>query len=76
MSEKRAAYRRFAIYSSIIFALPTTLIGALYLGYLLDKRFDTSPWLTLAGMVLGIAGAFIQLFQLLKPELRKGSEKK
>ncbi len=30
-------------------------------GYWLDKRFDTSPWLLIAGSILGIAAGLIEL---------------
>jgi ATP synthase protein I len=31
-------------------------------GVWLDRRLDTSPWLTLAGLVVGVAAAFRNLF--------------
>lgn len=38
-----------------------TVIG-LALGYWLDKVFDTSPWLTLIFLVLGIIAGFRNLY--------------
>ena len=58
-------YRRLALYSSLILALPTTLLGAVYLGYLADRHMGTSPWLTLAGFLIGTAGAFWELFRII-----------
>lgn len=40
-----------------------TVIG-LALGYWLDKVFDTSPWLTLIFLVLGIVAGFRNLYIL------------
>jgi F0F1-type ATP synthase assembly protein I len=37
---------------AIVFIIP--IVG----GYLLDKRFHTSPWLTLAGFIVAAAGTF------------------
>lgn len=59
-------YRRLALYTSVIFILPTTLIGGLLVGRWADQRWGTEPWLTLAGLLLGIAAAFLELFRILK----------
>jgi F0F1-type ATP synthase assembly protein I len=64
MARDRGDYRRLALYSSLIFAMPATLLGGLYLGYLADEYFGTRPWLMIAGLGFGIAGAFIQLFRI------------
>jgi len=36
-----------------------TLVGLGALGYLVDRWLGTSPWFTLAGLVLGIAAAVL-----------------
>jgi ATP synthase protein I len=59
-------YRRLALYTSVIFILPTTLIGGLLVGRWADQRWGTEPWLTMAGLLLGIAAAFLELFRILK----------
>jgi F0F1-type ATP synthase assembly protein I len=65
MTGKNDSYRRLSVYLGVIFLLPSTLLGGLYAGYLLDRYLDTSPWLTVLGLALGIVGAFWQLFRLL-----------
>lgn len=37
------------------------------IGYWLDKRFKTSPWLLLAGMALGLTAAFVGFFRVVMP---------
>jgi len=64
--ESRESYRRLALYSSLVFILPTTLLGGFLLGMWADERWGTSPWLTFAGFVVGSAAAFLELFRLLK----------
>jgi F0F1-type ATP synthase assembly protein I len=59
-------YRRLALYTSVIFILPTTLVGGLLVGRWADQRWGTEPWLTMAGLLLGIAAAFLELFRILK----------
>lgn len=63
-------YRRLALYSSIIFVLPTLLIGGLVAGMWADERWGTGPWLTLTGLFLGIIGAFRELFRILSRDRR------
>ena len=41
---------------------PMIALGAI--GYLLDGRFATAPWLLLAGLILGMATGFISFFRL------------
>ena len=53
-SGMRSAATLVAIPSLLIFS---PLVG-FFLGYMGDKRFNTSPWLALSGLVLGfVAGA-------------------
>jgi F0F1-type ATP synthase assembly protein I len=59
------SYRRLAVYSSVIFLLPSTLLGGYFFGYLLDDYFGTEPWISVAGLLLGGAGGFVHLFRLL-----------
>ena len=43
------------------------LIGT-FLGYFLDKRFGTSPWLTLLGFLFGAFSAYATLWHWVKKE--------
>lgn len=60
----------FALYLLIFF----------FLGYYLDGRWGTAPWLMLAGAVVGFVGGFYSLFKTLgrlsspKPKGRTGAE--
>lgn len=50
---------------ALAFGLGAELLGALAVcgvpGYFLDKKFGTSPWLTLVGVLLGICLGLYQL---------------
>ena len=45
----------------------TSLVAAVglftWLGIWLDRRWGTTPWLTLAGVVIGMTGGFISFFR-------------
>ena len=49
-------------------ALSTQLIVSVVLGFLLGRWLDgvlhTGPWLTIAGVMVGIVAGFVGLFQL------------
>ena len=63
--DERNQYRRLAIYTSVIFLLPSTLLGGYYFGYLLDGYLGTGRWFSIAGLLLGGIGGFVHLFRLL-----------
>lgn len=55
----------FGIYGAVGFQLATAVVGGLLLGGWLDKRWGTSPWLTLGGLLIGAIGGFYNLIRLL-----------
>lgn len=50
--------RALAAHSSLGLTVAFSIFIGLFLGVFLDKRFDTSPWLTLIGLGFGIAAAY------------------
>ena len=63
LSDLAEGYRRATPY----LAASTSLVAAVGvftgLGVWLDKRFGTSPWLTLLGAVIGMTGGFVSFFK-------------
>jgi len=45
-------------------AVASSVIGGTLLGYWLDERFGTEPWLLVAGVIIGTFGAFTWLYRL------------
>ncbi|HLV00082.1 MAG TPA: AtpZ/AtpI family protein [Acidobacteriota bacterium] len=61
----RNPYRMLAVFTSIIFLLPSMLLGGYFVGSFADERLGTEPYLTVLGLVLGGLGGFVQVFQIL-----------
>ncbi len=47
--------------------------GLAYLGHWLDGRWNSEPWMTLVGAVLGMVVGFVNLFRLVLPPRKGGS---
>jgi len=56
--EKVRAYKELAYYSSLGLQVALSIFIGLAAGVYLDRKFDTSPWLTLSFLGLGIAAGF------------------
>lgn len=68
---RRPDLRRLAEMSSIGLMLPSSIAVGLFLGYFLDRRLGTAPWLLLAFTVLGIASGLLSLFRALKKYMKE-----
>ena len=60
------AWRALGELSTIGITLVVATVIGLAGGYYLDRWLGTSPWLTLIGLVLGIAAGFVNLFRAVK----------
>jgi len=56
--ETRRTIRELAYYSSLGLSIALAIFIGLAIGVFLDRKFGTSPWLTLIFLVLGIAAGF------------------
>lgn len=60
------AFREAGPYLTLGLELGLTMIVWSVIGYLLDSWLDTMPWLTMAGVLVGMASLFIQLVRAAK----------
>jgi len=51
--------------SGTMLIAPMLALGAI--GYWLDRRFGTKPWLLLAGLLVGMVGGFVNFIRLVLP---------
>ena len=56
--ETRVWIRELAYYSSLGFSVSLAIFIGLGIGVYLDRRFDTSPWLSLVFLGFGIAAGY------------------
>lgn len=53
----------FGPYLTLGLQLAISVVAFFFLGRWLDGVFDTSPWLMIAGLVIGTAGGFVNFFR-------------
>ena len=56
--ETRTWIRELAFYSSLGLSVSLSIFIGLAIGVYLDRRFDTTPWLTLVFLGFGIAAGY------------------
>jgi F0F1-type ATP synthase assembly protein I len=65
-NKKCSPWREFAQYGSLGITLVILTVGGYFLGFWLDKKLGTSPYLSLVGLFLGISAGFYQLYKIAK----------
>ena len=63
---KGEVYRILGIVGSFGFTMAGAVAGGYFLGSYLDKKLNTTPWLMLSFIMLGLAGSFIEFYKLIK----------
>ena len=56
--ETRRAIRELAYYSSLGLQVALSIFIGLFIGLYFDRRFDSTPWLTLIGLGMGIVAGY------------------
>lgn len=64
--ETRRLWRELAYYSSLGFQIALSIVIGLAVGIYLDRRFGTTPWLTLIFLGMGIVAGFRNIWIALK----------
>lgn len=54
-------------YAQIGMLIVTPMLALGALGYWLDRKFRTAPWLLLAGLILGMAAGFTNFLKTVLP---------
>ena len=57
---------RLALLSSLAFIFPVSIAAGGFAGHYMDQKLATFPWLTLLGLLFGVAAGFINLLKAVK----------
>ena len=68
--ETKKLFRELWYYSSLSFSIALAILIGLAIGYWLDNRYNTSPWLTLVFLGLGIIAGFRNIYLAMKKSRR------
>ena len=66
MAARRPGVLRFARGGSLVFEFTGTIGGGALVGWFLDSRLGTDPWLLMGCAVLGAVGGFVRLLRMLR----------
>lgn len=75
-SSFRDSFREAGPYLTLGLELGLTMIVWSVIGYLLDRWLETTPWLTLLGVLVGMVSLFIQLARAAKRSQAEEEDKK
>jgi F0F1-type ATP synthase assembly protein I len=64
----------FALFSQVGLILLVTNLGGVLLGYWADEQMGTVPFLTLAGLLIGLAVGWTAVFRLIRRYLASADE--
>ena len=71
MRESKEVFRSLSMLTQVSLQLLVPILIGVFGGIGLDRVLHTSPWITLAGAVLGVAAAFRNLYMLAVRESRR-----
>jgi len=60
------SWNQALIVGGLAMSVPGILFGPAAVGYLLDPKLGTTPWLTLAGFVMGLIATGVDVWIILK----------
>ena len=69
--EEPSSWRALAELSTVGITLVLATVIGLAGGYYADRWLGTSPWLTMLGLLFGIAAGFVSLFRSVRASERK-----
>jgi len=56
---------KLALTLTVVTLFSSNILGGILVGYLLDRWLNTSPWMVITGIVLGLTSAVIGLVRVM-----------
>ena len=69
--DQASLLRKAAPFMNLGLTFAVGIGGLAWLGHWLDGRWETEPWMTLVGAVLGMVMGFVNLFRVTLPRKEK-----
>jgi F0F1-type ATP synthase assembly protein I len=63
--DKRSSLYQYGLYGSLGIQIGAAIGLCAYAGQWLDSKFDTTPWLTMVGVLLGCVAGFMNMLKIL-----------
>lgn len=60
-----SVWAQVAYYTGLGFILPAGAVAGYIVGWLLDRGLHTAPWLSMAGVFVGVGGAIVEILRVL-----------
>jgi F0F1-type ATP synthase assembly protein I len=73
-SERQRVTRELGRYTGLGLTWALAVLFFLLIGYWLDGKLGTLPWLTMAGAFIGAAGGFLSIYRRLTADLDESGE--
>lgn len=70
------AIKNLSYLTQVAFVMLTPILLGVYIGNYLDGKFETSPWLLLLCIVLGVGTAFLNLYKFIMTIVKRDEKKK
>lgn len=67
-------WRGFAAVGTLGFVIGVSLMLGVGIGVYLDNRWHTKPWLSIVGLLLGLAAAAKGAYELLRTSIMRGKD--
>jgi F0F1-type ATP synthase assembly protein I len=68
------ALKNLAYLTQVAFIMLTPIIGGVFIGNWLDEKLNTSPWILLVAIILGVGTAFMSLFKFVMTVTKKDDD--
>ncbi|MGR3317960.1 MAG: AtpZ/AtpI family protein [Candidatus Anammoxibacter sp.] len=71
--ESKETFRALGMVGGFGFMMGGSVLVCYFIGTYLDNRFETSPWLLIVFLIMGVTAGFMEFYKILKKIIDKKS---